>query len=273
MILVQKTRKGRRKVAFFYFCQQMNLKQRYFLELAYFGKPYVGWQSQPNGLSVQATIENTLSTILQEDIKVMGCGRTDAGVHASQFYLHFDGSTSLPEHFLDRINKMIGLSIAFRKIHPVASDAHVRFDATSRSYTYYINGKKNPFANEVSTFFSQMNQLDFDRMQKAVQILLNYDEFLPFCKTNSDAQTMRCNLTESKWIKQSDCDWEFHITSNRFLRGMVRLIVGMSLRVGQGKMSLDEVKYAMDKQKMIEKSFSAPAEGLFLSAVKYPYIS
>ena len=251
----------------------MKLDQRYFLELAYFGKPFVGWQSQPNGTSVQATVEETLSKILQQDIKVMGCGRTDAGVHASQFYLHFDGPKILPEHFLDRINKMVGLSIAFRKIHAVAPEAHVRFDATMRSYTYYLNGVKNPFTTDTSTFFPQMVQLDFDLMQSAVQALLKYDEFLPFCKTNSDAQTMICKLTKSEWVKKSAHEWEFHITSNRFLRGMVRMIVGMSLRVGLGKMSLSEIIEAMEEQKMMEKSYSAPAEGLFLSGIKYPYIS
>jgi len=251
----------------------MDLNQRYFLELAYFGKPFVGWQSQPNGSSVQATIEKTLSVILQSDIKVMGCGRTDAGVHASQFYLHFDGPISLPGNFLDRINKMIGWSIAFRQIHKVLPNAHVRFDATQRSYTYYLTGIKNPFNKDISTFFSSMNQLDFDLMQDSVQLLLDYNEFFPFCKTNSDAQTMLCDLKRSEWIKKNDHDWEFHITSNRFLRGMVRLIVGMSLKVGQGKMSLSTVKNAMESQNMIEKSYSAPAEGLFLSEVKYPYIS
>ena len=251
----------------------MKLIQRYFLELAYFGKPFVGWQSQPNGISVQSTVEKTLSTILQQEIKVMGCGRTDAGVHASQFYLHFDGPEILPEHFLDRINKMVGLAIAFRMIHKVEPEAHVRFDATKRSYTYFLNGNKNPFTKDFSTFFPQMNQLDFNLMQSAVQLLLNYKEFFPFCKTNSDAQTMLCDLSESKWVQKTKQEWEFHITSNRFLRGMVRLIVGMSLKVGQGKMSLLEVESAMNDQKMIEKSFSAPAEGLFLSAIKYPYIS
>jgi len=260
-------------LAFFYFYHSMNSNQRYFLELAYFGKPFVGWQSQPNGVSVQATVEKTLSTILQDDIKVMGCGRTDAGVHASQFYLHFDGPDNLPEHFIDRINKMVGLSIAFRTIHKVGNDAHVRFDATERSYTYFLHGIKNPFNKETSTFFPQMDQLDFNLMQTAVSSLLPYKEFFPFCKTNSDALTMKCDLTRAEWIKKNEHDWEFHITSNRFLRGMVRLIVGMSLRVGQGKMSLPEVIGAMNQQEMIEKSYSAPGEGLFLSGVKYPYIS
>ena len=248
------------------------MQQRYFLELAYFGKSFVGWQAQPNGRSVQSEVEKVLSIIFQFEIKVMGCGRTDTGVHASQFFLHFDGPEKLPDHFLDRINKMIGKDISFYRIIPVPADAHARFDAIQRSYTYFLGGKKDPFRKEIMTYFPQMSQLDFSQMNLITQQLTTYKAFAPFCKTNSDVKTMDCQLTRAEWIQTDQYNWEFHITSNRFLRGMVRLIVGMSLKVGLGTLSQDAVIQAMDRQKPLDKSYSAPAEGLFLSKISYPYI-
>jgi len=259
--------KGGLRFAFCYFCAMVQ-EQRYFIRLAYHGGPFVGWQAQPNGASVQTTIETALSTLFQSSIKVMGCGRTDAGVHASQFYLHFDAPKNLPEHFADRLNKMVGKDIAIREIIPVHNEAHVRFDAHSRAYTYYLSGQKDPFTQGIHTYYPQFKSLDFELMQEAVRLLLNYKEFTPFCKTNSDAKTMFCTVTRSEWIKQGDHLWEFHIESNRFLRGMVRLIVGMSIKVASGKLSLDIVKKALDEQSALAQSYSAPPQGLFLSKVR-----
>lgn len=248
------------------------MQNRFFLELAYHGKSFVGWQAQPNGIGVQQSIEEALTTIFQKPTKVVGCGRTDAGVHASQFYLHFDSEENLPENFLFRLNKLIGRDIAIHAVIPVAPERHARFDAIVRSYTYFLEGKKNPFNKEISTFFPQMKELDFSQMNEIVKKLPDFEEFLPFCKTNSDAKTMRCYLSKSEWIQTSPSNWEYHITSNRFLRGMVRLIVGMSLRVGMGLLSQKEVLNSMEQQLPLPRSYSAPAEGLFLSEVKYSFI-
>lgn len=245
---------------------------RYFAELAYNGSKYVGWQRQPNGVSVQETIEDAFSTILNTEIEVVGCGRTDAGVHASRYVLHFDFDGAFPKAFVNRVNKFLPKDIAIFRIFEVAPEAHARFDAYERSYVYHITFEKNPFEIETAYYYGYPNQPDFDKMQAAAQLLLAYREFFPFCKSDHDAKTLVCELSRAEWERISDKRVAFHITSNRFLRGMVRLIVGMCLNVGTGKVHLDEVKQALDSQTLLRKSTSAPPEGLFLSAVKYPFL-
>ncbi len=243
---------------------------RYFAEIAYNGAQYVGWQVQPNGITVQQTIDEALSLILGVKIEVLGCGRTDAGVHASQFFLHFDFEGTFPKGFVHRLNKVLPKDIAVYSIFPVKEDMHARFSATKRSYEYHIDLRKNPFRSKIIFQYPYNKELDFEKMNQAVQLLLNYDEFFPFCKTHSDAKTMFCDITRAEWVKINDTQWVFHISSNRFLRGMVRLIVGMSINIGRGKLEIEDVKEALEQQKTLKQSYSVPPDGLFLTEVSYP---
>ncbi|MFK7774506.1 MAG: tRNA pseudouridine(38-40) synthase TruA [Saprospiraceae bacterium] len=250
---------------------------RYFAELSYKGTNYNGWQRQPNAPSVQQTIEAAFSLILRTPTEVMGCGRTDTGVHASQFYLHFDleiipkgFERDFKKTFLNRVNKYLPTDIAIHRFFEVEENAHVRFDAISRAYEYHLIFEKNAFLAETAFRFPQGKKLDFEKMQAAAKLLLDYEEFFTFCKTKSDAKTMLCDMKRSEWV------WEkegkhlvFHIAANRFLRGMVRLVVGMCLNVGLGKLSIEEVKAALDNQERLKKSYSVPPNGLFLTEVKY----
>lgn len=243
---------------------------RYFSELAYKGTNYNGWQRQPNAPSVQQTIEEALATILNTAIEVVGCGRTDTGVHASQYFLHFDFEGKFPKEFLRRLNKLLPPDVAFRSIYEVAADAHARFDATRRSYEYHIVLDKNPFLIDTAWHFPFFEKLDMEKTQAAAALLLNYGAFQPFCKSNTDVHTMECALHRSEWIfDEAERRLVFHISANRFLRGMVRLIVGMCLNVGLGKVELNEVRQALDQQVLLKKSWSVPAEGLFLTEVRY----
>ena len=246
---------------------------RYFAELSYNGTNYVGWQKQPTGTSVQATIDEALSTIQREKIEVMGCGRTDAGVHATQFYIHFDADQPLVKNLKDRINKFLPKDIAIRRFVPVKDTAHVRFDATNRAYEYHIEYYKNPLKSDTAYFYPYAHQLDMQLLQEAAKLLIDYDEFFPFCKSHSAAKTMCCDIRDCRWTIEEAADHlVFHIAADRFLRGMVRLIVGMCINVASHKFSLKDVKVAMDQQQRLERSYSVPAHGLYLTKVEYPYL-
>lgn len=245
---------------------------RYFGELAYNGTNYFGWQRQPEDITVQQVIEESMSLILRVPIKIMGCGRTDTGVHAAQYFIHFDYDGNLPKGFSHRLNKVLPKDIAFRKIFEVAADAHTRFDAYSRSYEYHMDLRKNPFQEKTTYYYNYAQIPDFDKMQEAAALLLEYKEFATFCKAHHDAKTMICQLTRSEWKKIDDYHWVYHVTSNRFLRGMIRLIVGMCLNVGRGKITLGEVRRALDEQVQLQKSLSVPPEGLYLKDIKYPFL-
>ncbi|MBI5914949.1 MAG: tRNA pseudouridine(38-40) synthase TruA [Bacteroidetes bacterium] len=243
---------------------------RYFSELAYLGTKYNGWQKQPYSPSVQQTIEQAFSTILGTAIEVTGCGRTDTGVHASQYFMHFDFEGKFPKEFLRRINKLLPPDVAIRSVFEVAPDAHARFDAVRRSYEYRIVLEKNPFQSGTAWHFPFFEKLDVEKTQQAAALLLRYEEFQPFCKSHTDAKTMSCALTRSEWVlDEAAKSMVFHISADRFLRGMVRLIVGMCLNVGLGKVELDEVREALDRQILLKKSWSVPPEGLFLTEVVY----
>ncbi|PHN08058.1 tRNA pseudouridine(38-40) synthase TruA [Flavilitoribacter nigricans] len=247
---------------------------RYFAELAYKGTDFFGWQIQPEQISVQETIQSTFSTILRTPIEVVGCGRTDTGVHASQYYLHFDFDGEFPQHFLSRVNKFLPPSIAIFRIFPVAEEAHARFDAFHRAYEYRMHFQKDPFKKEISYFYPFPKRPDIDKMQAAAKLLLDYEDFFPFCKTHHDAQTYKCDLNRSEWVADADgLSLSYHIAANRFLRGMVRLIVGMCINVGTGKLELDTVRRAMDEQSRLERSTSAPPEGLYLRDIRYPFLN
>ncbi len=247
------------------------MRMRFFAEMAYRGTSYHGWQKQNNAPSIQQAVEYAFSTIIGVE-EVVGCGRTDTGVHASQYFIHFDHDGNFPKNFLVRLNKMLDNSIVIRRIIKVHDQAHARFDAIERSYTYLVIGKKDPFRYDTAWHFPFFNKLDFDLLQQAAILLLDYEEFAPFCKSNSDARTVVCKLSRCEWqIDLPNSALQFHISANRFLRGMVRLVVGMCLNVALGKLSLSEVKTSLDRQILLQKSWSVPAHGLFLTSVRYPF--
>lgn len=243
---------------------------RYFAELAYNGARYFGWQKQPDKISVQEQLEQSFSTILGTPIEVVGCGRTDTGVHAKQYFMHFDFEGQFPPGFNRRINKFLPPDIAIYRIFEVAPEAHARFGAAHRAYEYHIGFVKNPFGQEMSYFYPFAQLPDLAKMQEAARLLLGYREFFPFCKTNTDVKTMRCDLRRAEWEgSPREGKMVFHIASDRFLRGMVRLIVGMCLNVGTGKTKIEEVRHALDQQERLKKSWSIPPQGLFLTEVSY----
>lgn len=244
---------------------------RYFIHLAYNGAKYHGWQRQPTSISVQEVLELAVSTIINKPTAITGCGRTDTGVHASQYYAHFDIEGDLPKAFQFRLNNFVPPDIIIHQVFLVEAQQHSRFDAHYRAYAYHLSWNKDPFRQTTLLHYPIARKIDPKKVQEAAALILNYDEFTPFCKTNSDAKTMRCELYQSEWQFEEN-EWIYHIAANRFLRGMVRLIVGMCLSVGQGKMSLESVKIAMDNQSHLKKSLSVEPQGLFLVEVKYPFI-
>jgi tRNA pseudouridine38-40 synthase len=243
---------------------------RYFLTLSYLGTHYNGWQVQPNAVSVQATLESALATILRQAIGVAGCGRTDAGVHARYYVAHFDADGEIPHAFLQSLNSLLPKDIAVHGYRAVEPDAHARYDAYERSYEYHIALRKDPFSTETAWFFPQHEKLDITKMQAVADLLLQYAVFFPFCKTDSSTEGYGCEMKMAFWeYKPEEYRLVFHITANRFLRGMVRLIVGACINAGLGKIRIEEVKSALDDQKPLKKSLSVPPQGLFLTGVKY----
>ena len=244
---------------------------RYFIELQYLGTNYHGWQVQPNAISVQQVIENALSTLLRENIKIVGAGRTDAGVHAKQMFAHFDAISNIDKTaILDRLNAFLPKDISILSVFQVEKDAHARFDAISRSYEYHIYLGKNPFSIEASWQIYNP-KLDIDAMNKAASILLDYTNFKSFSKTHTDVHTYNCTITEAKWIRK-DNNLIFYITANRFLRNMVRAIVGTLYNVGIGKISVDAIHTILQSEDRSKAGFSVPAKGLFLTKITYPFL-
>ena len=244
---------------------------RYFTTLAYRGTNYIGWQVQPEQMSVQGTLEEGFGTILNQPIELTGCGRTDTGVHAKHYIAHLDINGALPENFLFRLNKYLPKDIAVFNLFPVHPEAHARFDAYSRSYEYHLTSQKDPFSTDLAFHYNLASIINPEALQAAARLLLDYREFYPFCKSNNDAKTMICELQESTW-EINGHRMVFHIRANRFLRGMVRLIVGMCLNVGLGKLSIEEVKKAMENQDRLTQSWSVPPQGLYLKDIRYPYL-
>ena len=243
---------------------------RYFAELAYNGTKYNGWQKQSNATTVQEALETALSTILGRPVELTGCGRTDTGVHASQFFAHFDLEEEVPDWLCARLNRFLPPDLALRQFFRVPDEAHARFDAIKRSYAYHLVFEKDPFSVQTVWHFPFAEKPDYSRIQEAAALLLQFDQFSPFCKTHGDAKTMFCQMMRSEWQQQSDIHWVYHVSANRFLRGMVRLIVGMCLNVGMGRLELSEVASALDRQQPLRRSWSVPPHGLFLTEVIYP---
>lgn len=254
---------------------------RFFLQFSYNGTRFNGYQKQPNAITIQESIEKALSTLARKNIEIVGCGRTDAGVHAKNYFAHFDmdehmewQNTEKHRQIILSLNALIKPDIVVHKIYTVPECAHARFDATSRTYYYYLDLERSPFNHETAVFVPYIQQANFDLMQQAAAILMQYQDFQTFCKTETDVNTYICHLTQSFWtFDKEKKQLVYTITANRFLRGMIRLIVGMCLQVGTGKMTLHELKYAMENKLPLKKAYSAPAHGLYLTDIKYPYIS
>lgn len=244
---------------------------RYFIEFAYNGTAYCGWQIQPNEVTVQQKLQDALSLLLRENIEVVGAGRTDAGVHAAQMYAHFDTQHQIDSTALThRLNSYLPKDIAVIGFHRVHAEAHARFDATSRTYHYLIHTAKSPFKEHLSWY--HFHALDVEKMNQAAQILLQYTDFECFSKTHTDVRTFNCNITQAYWEKLDDNSLRFTITADRFLRNMVRAVVGTLLQVGLGKVAVEHLHQVIESKNRSQAGFSVPAHGLYLTHVNYPYI-
>lgn len=241
---------------------------RYFIELSYHGKKYHGWQNQPDAISVQEVIEKALSTILRTEIAIVGAGRTDTGVHAKQMYAHFDTEKIFDSSALTyKLNSFLPNDIAVRAVYKVANDAHARFDATSRTYEYWIVTKKNPF--HIHSAHTVYKKLDVSLMNEAAKELFNYKDFKCFSKTHTDVKTYICTIEKAIWEQKNEV-LIFTIRADRFLRNMVRAIVGTLLNVGLGKLSITEFKKIIESRDRSNAGTSVPGKALYLTEVTYP---
>ena len=243
---------------------------RYFIYLAYDGTNYCGWQIQPNGISVQGLLTKALVTFLRdENIKVVGAGRTDAGVHARTMIAHFDYSNILDGPTInDKLNRLLPPDIGVYKVVPVIAEAHARFDATYRTYKYYITTRKNPFDRAYAWRIFQ--PLDFDKMNEAAVTLFDYTDFTSFSKLHTDVKTNNCKIMYAKWEQLEEDKWVFTIQADRFLRNMVRAIVGTLVEVGRGKLTIEEFRQIIEKKDRCSAGSSVPGHALFLVDVGYP---
>lgn len=243
------------------------------MHLAYRGAPFHGWQSQPNAVSVQSTIEQALSTIMRRQIKITGAGRTDTGVSARKMVAHFDVDQPLSDEqkTVVALNSLVGRDIAIYSITRVHDDAHARFDATSRTYRYFATTVKSPFFHTLA--WQASPHLDFEAMNRAAAILPTVSDFTSFAKLHSDAKTNICKVTRASWNPIDDNGWMFEITADRFLRNMVRSIVGTLVEVGRGKMSESQFLDVINARNRCEAGTSMPPQALYLWDITYPYYS
>jgi tRNA pseudouridine38-40 synthase len=247
---------------------------RYFIELAYKGTNYHGWQYQPGADTVQETLNKALSLLLKTEIDIVGAGRTDTGVHAKQMYAHFDYETEIDTpKLIHKLNSFLPKDIVVFTIIKVAEDAHARFDATKRTYEYHIHSVKDAFENEASYQFQL--PLDIDKMNEACQILFKHTDFECFSKVNTDVHTFNCMIFEAYWTrlgaKQNGNKLIFTISADRFLRNMVRAIVGTMINIGTGKISLADFEKIIESKDRSQAGFSVPAHGLYLTKIEYKF--
>ena len=242
--------------------------KRYFIWFSYDGTQYHGWQIQPNGVTVQSELQRCLSLLLRQDISVTGAGRTDTGVHARRMAAHFDTDVDFDAAVLTKkLNGLLHQDIAVERIEEVDGERHARFSAVARTYHYYIHTSKNPFLRHYSLEMHYV--LDFARMNEAGRILLEYEDFGAFCKAGSDVKTTLCKVTHAQWHQTAPDAWYFKITANRFLRNMVRAVVGTLIEVGRGRMTLDEFRQVVEGGQRTQAGESMPAKALFLEEVAY----
>ncbi len=246
------------------------MTQRYFIQLSYNGTNYHGWQVQPNAITVQEVITEALSTIFNQDIKLIGCGRTDTGVHASHFMAHFDLIEARDierEKLVFRLNRFLPDDIAIHKLYAVKPDAHARFDALSRTYQYFITKNKNPFRSY--SHWHMTHQLNVEKMNEAASLLFDYDDFTSFSKLHTDAKTNICKIYKAEWEDRGD-ELVFTIKADRFLRNMVRAVVGTLLEVGRGKLDMNGFRQVIESKNRCSAGSSVPGHGLFLCFIEYP---
>ena len=240
---------------------------RYFLDISYNGKNYHGWQEQPNAISVQEVLDQALTTILRTDIRGVGSGRTDTGVHAFQQVVHIDTLEEVDiDHTRYRLNSLLPHDIAINSMKKVKAEAHARFDAMKRSYRYFLHTSKNPFKNETSYFFP--HALCLEKINEACKLLISWKDFQAFSKVHTDVNNYECDLSEVEWETVSE-GFVFKVSANRFLRGMVRTLVGTLLDVGLEKLSLSDINKILESRDRRAAGRSVPAHGLYLSEVQY----
>lgn len=242
---------------------------RYFIEFAYQGKNYFGYQIQPRQISVQEELEKALSIILREEIKTTGAGRTDTGVHAKKMYAHFDIDSEIDDNLAHKLNRFLPPDIAIHRIFPVAEDLHARFDATYRTYHYCISWDKNPFTQDFSWQIWN-RKLDIDKMNAACKILFEFEDFTSFAKLHTDNKTNNCKIFKAVW-EQNGQELQFTISADRFLRNMVRSIVGTMVEIGAGKISPEDLRQIIRGKNRNLAGTSAPPQGLFLVDVGYDF--
>ncbi len=240
---------------------------RYFIVLSYNGSEYHGWQIQPNAITVQEVIEDAFTKLLRYDIAIVGAGRTDAGVHASQMVAHFDVSQPIDDNLIFKLNSFLPKDIAIHDIYNVTDEAHARFDALSRTYIYKIAQYKNVFNYDFA--YALGNTLDLDKMNEACQILYTYNDFQCFSKVHTDVKTYHCTIMLASW---TSIDGEIHFTikADRFLRNMVRAIVGTMINIGLGKLEVNDLHHIIQSKNRGEAGYSVPAHGLYLTQIEYP---
>lgn len=264
------------------------MSNRYFIHLSYDGTRFHGWQIQPNGISVEGEIERCISTIMRCDIDIVGAGRTDAGVHARHMVAHFDYPMIRKSPTTDdmsavedsgevkpidcqqlcyKLNRMLPPDISISEIHPVDDDMHARFSATKRTYHYYIHTHKSPFERHYS--WECHFNLDFSAMNEAAALLIEYEDFACFCKSHTDVKTTLCHVTEARWIQTGEYTWYFRVSANRFLRNMVRAIVGTLVEVGRHRLTIDGFRQVIEGRLRTQAGESMPGNALFLERIEY----
>lgn len=253
-----------------YLCSFDCIKLRYFIHFSYFGKNYHGWQVQPDAITVQEELTKALSLLLKNQIEVVGAGRTDSGVHAKEMYAHFDFPEAInSKDLVKKLNSFLPKDIAVFNVFRVGDDVHARFDATQRTYEYHIHLQKDPFKEDFS-WYSYKN-LDVEQMNRACEVLFKYNDFQCFSKSNTDVFTYNCNIYQAFW-KQEANQLVFTISADRFLRNMVRAIVGTLIGVGLHKISIEEFEEIIKSKNRSKAGFSVPAHGLYLVKVEYPFL-
>ncbi|HEY6977566.1 MAG TPA: tRNA pseudouridine(38-40) synthase TruA [Chitinophagaceae bacterium] len=240
--------------------------QRYFLEVAYKGTNYSGFQVQHNANSIQSEVEKALAILFRQQINLTGSSRTDAGVHALQNFFHFNTEIDITEKNLYNLNSILPADIVAKAFHKVDNSSHCRFDAVSREYNYFVYNRKNPFLRETAYYFPY--KLNFENLQEAAKLLTQYTDFTSFSKRKTQVKSFMCNIYNSEWLCEKD-HTIYKVTANRFLRGMVRGFVGTMLKVATGSVTLEQLKHIIENRDCTRADFSVPSKGLFLVKVNY----
>ena len=241
---------------------------RYFITFSYDGTAYHGWQIQPHSVTVQEELQKALSTLMRKPMEGVGAGRTDTGVHARKMIAHFDHDEVLDcFQLVYKLNKLLPRDIAVQHVEPVADDMHARFSAKSRTYHYYVHLDKNPFLRSYS--WQVYGNPDFELMNRAARVLMEYKDFTSFSKVNTDTKTNDCTITEARWDRVGEDQWRFTVTANRFLRNMVRAIVGTLMEVGRGRMTIEQLRSVIEAKDRCRAGDSVPGNALFLVEVLY----